>query len=192
MDVSEEEALIRVKSSNCNDSLKKLISEHSGICFNLVLKYKKYIQSRNCDFQDLLDQKDYFIYKAALQYDGNKNIKFSTWLGNYVKYQCLNCRRLKVDSHTVNDENSKVEIDKKAQFDFFDSQMKKERMTVVQEALRELKDSRIRDIYLLRYFNGKKMTFKNISLEMGISEPTIKKLHKKGKNILFKKIKKNT
>ena len=178
MDVSEEEALIRVKSSNCNDSLKKLISEHSGICFNLVLKYKKYIQSRNCDFQDLLDQKDYFIYKAALQYDGNKNIKFSTWLGNYVKYQCLNCRRLKVDSHTVNDENSKVEIDKKAQFDFFDSQMKKERMTVVQEALRELKDSRIRDIYLLRYFNGKKMTFKNISLEMGISEPTIKKLHK--------------
>ena len=190
MDASEEEALIRVKNFSCNESLKELITKHSGICFNLVLKYKKYIQSRNCDFQDLLDQKDYFIYKAALQYNGDKNIKFSTWLGNFVKYQCLNCRRSKVDNYTVNDESSKVEIDKKAQFDFFDSQMKKERLTAVKEALGELKDSRIRDIYLLRYFNGKKMTFKNISLEMGISEPTIKKLHKKGKNILSKKIKK--
>ena len=190
MDASEEEILSRVREFNCNDSLKKLISDHSGICFNLVLKYKKYIQSKNCDFQDLIDQKDYFIYKAALQYNSDKNIKFSTWLGNFVKYQCLNCRRSKVDNYTVSDESSKVEIDKKAQNEFFDSQKKTERLTAVKEALGELKDSRIRDIYILRYFNNKKMTFKKISTAMGISEPTIKKLHKKGKNILFKKIKK--
>ena len=190
MDASEEEILSRVKNFNCNESLKKLISSHSGICFNLILKYKKYIQSKNCDFQDLIDQKDYFIYRAALLYDNDKNIKFSTWLGNFVKYQCLNCRRSRVDNYTVNEESSKVEIDKKAQSDFFDSQMKKERLTVVKEALGELKDSRIREIYILRYFNNKKMTFKKISMAMGISEPTIKKLHKKGKNILFKKIKK--
>jgi len=190
MDDSEEEILSRVREFNCNDSLKKLISYHSGICFNLILKYRKYIQSKNCDFQDLIDQKDYFIYKAALQYNKDKNIKFSSWLGNFVKYQCLNCRRSKVDNFTVSDESSKLEIDKKAQNEFFDSQTKTERLTIVKEALGELKDSRIRDIYILRYFNNKKMTFKRISLEMGISEPTIKKLHKKGKNILFKKIKK--
>ena len=191
MDVTEGEILNRIKKYNCNESLKRLISIHSGICYNLIIKYKKYIESKNCDFQDLIDQKDYFIYQAALQYKDTKKIKFSTWLGNFVKYQCLNCRRSKISYHTISDENTKDEIEKKSHSDFLNFQETKEKATIVKEALSSLEDSRIRDIYELRYFkNDKKMTFKKISVAMGISEPTIKKLHQKGKIILLKRIKK--
>ena len=85
MDASESTILDNIKNNGCNESLKKLISAHSGICYNLILKYRKYIQSKNCDFQDLIDQKDYFIYEAAKQYKKEKNIKFSSAfnLGRY-------------------------------------------------------------------------------------------------------------
>jgi len=190
MDTSESTILDNIKNNGCNESLKKLISAHSGICYNLILKYRKYIQSKNCDFQDLIDQKDYFIYEAAKQYKKEKNIKFSSWLGNYVKYQCLNCKRSKVDSRTVNSECAETELEKMSHSNFFETEERKNKIMIINEALLSIKDERIKDIYKLRYIENKKMTFKKISTIMGISEPTIKKLHKKGKQLLSKKIKK--
>ena len=58
------------------------------------------------------------------------------------------------------------------------------------EILSSLDDKRIKRIYDLRYQNNKKMTFKKISMQLGISEPTIKKLYQKGKKIISKKMKK--
>jgi RNA polymerase sigma factor (sigma-70 family) len=191
MDVSESTILENIKNKDCNESLKKLISIHSGICYNLILKYRKYIQSKNCDFQDLIDQKDYFIYKAAKQYKKDKNIKFSSWLGNYVKYQCLNCKRSKIDSKTVNSENAEMELEKMSHSNFFEIEERENKIIIINEALSSIKDKRIKDIYKLRYFNSKKMTFKKISVRLGLSEPTIKKLHQKGKKLLSKKIKKS-
>jgi RNA polymerase sigma factor (sigma-70 family) len=190
MDVSESIILKEIKDKNCNDSLKMLISLHSGICFNLILKYKKYIQSKNCDIQDLIDQKDYFIYEAAKQYKKEKNIKFSSWLGNYVKYQCLNCKRSKIDSRTLSNGNSDVELERMSHSRFFENQERKNKITIINEALSSIKDERIKNIYELRYGDNKKMTFKNISKSLGLSEPTIKKLHQKGKKLLSIKIKK--
>jgi RNA polymerase sigma factor (sigma-70 family) len=191
MDVSESIILDNIKNKNCNESLKQLISLHSGICFNLILKYKKYIQSKNCDFQDLIDQKDYFIYEAAKQYKKDKNIKFSSWLGNFVKYQCLNCKRSKIDSKTVNNENVEKELERLSHSEFFESEERKNKITIINEALSSIKDERIKNIYKLRYLDNKKMTFKKISRRLGLSEPTIKKLHQKGKQLLSKKIKKS-
>jgi RNA polymerase sigma factor (sigma-70 family) len=189
---SEENDIINnVKTKSCNESLKTLISRHSGICYNLVLKYKKYIHSKNCDFQDLIDQKDYFIYQAALQYDNNRNIKFSTWLGNYVKYQCLNCRRSKFN-YCILDEEASGEIERKCQRDYESHSLLTDKVNAVNDILNSLEDKRIKNIYDLRYQGNKKMTFKKISVKLGVSEPTVKKLFQKGKKIISKKMKKNT
>ena len=188
--VNNEDSIINnVKTRSCNESLKVLIKNHSGICYNLILRYKKYIHSKNCDFQDLIDQKDYFIYQAALQYDNTKNIKFSSWLGNYVKYQCLNCRRSKFN-YCILDEDASSEIDSKSQRDNESHALMMDKANKVNEILNSLEDKRIKNIYGLRYQNNKKMTFKKISSEMGVSEPTVKKLFQKGKKIISKKMKK--
>ena len=186
----EDDIINNVKTKGCNESLKVLISMHSGICYNLILKYKKYIHSKNCDFQDLIDQKDYFVYQAALQYDKNKNIKFSTWLGNYVKYQCLNCRRTKFN-YCLLDEDASVEIEQKCQRDYESHSLILDKANAINDILNSLEDKRIKNIYDLRYENNKKMTFKKISIKLGVSEPTVKKLFQKGKKIISKKMKKN-
>ena len=188
--INESDVIKNIKANSCNESLKVLISRHSGICYNLILKYKKYIHSKNCDFQDLIDQKDYFIYQAALQYDKNKNIKFSTWLGNYVKYQCLNCRRTKFN-YCILDEEASVEIEQKSHRDYESHNLMIDKANAVKDILNSLDDKRIKNIYTLRYENTKKMTFKKISIELGVSEPTVKKLFQKGKKIISKKMKKN-
>lgn len=188
--INENDVINNIKANSCNESLKVLISKHSGICYNLILKYKKYIHSKNCDFQDLIDQKDYFIYQAALQYDKNKNIKFSTWLGNYVKYQCLNCRRTKFN-YCILDEEASVEIEQKSHRDYESHNLMIDKANAVKDILNSLDDKRIKNIYTLRYENTKKMTFKKISVELGVSEPTVKKLFQKGKKIISKKMKKN-
>jgi hypothetical protein len=40
--------------------------------------------------EDISSDKDYLIYKSAVSYNPTKKIKFSTWLGNQVRYYCLN------------------------------------------------------------------------------------------------------
>ena len=187
---NENNIIDNVKVKSCNESLKVLIKNHSGICYNLIFKYKKYIHSKNCDFQDLIDQKDYFIYQAALQYDNTRNIKFSTWLGNYVKYQCLNCRRSKFN-YCILDEDASSEIDLSLQRDHESHALMMDKVNKINDILNSLEDKRIKNIYSLRYQNNKKMTFKKISSEMGVSEPTVKKLFQKGKKIISKKMKKN-
>ena len=187
----QDESLLiyNIKANNCNDSLKMLINKHSGICYNLILKYKKYIQSKSCDFQDLIDQKDYFIYQAALQYNSDKKIKYSTWLGNYVKYQCLNCRRTKFNYCSIDEDvNSEIEINSQREYET--NNLIKEKVNIINEILSSLDDKRIKKIYDLRYQNNKKMTFKKIRMQLGISEPTIKKLYQKGNKIISKKMKK--
>ena len=170
----QDESLLiyNIKANNCNDSLKMLINKHSGICYNLILKYKKYIQSKSCDFQDLIDQKDYFIYQAALQYNSDKKIKYSKF--NYCS----------IDE----DVNSEIEINSQREYET--NNLIKEKVNIINEILSSLDDKRIKRIYDLRYQNNKKMTFKKISMQLGISEPTIKKLYQKGKKIISKKMKK--
>lgn len=79
----------RVKQKGDTESLSLLIQRHSGIYLEMVNS----VIPNNCDFldkNDILDDKDISIYKAIMNFDPNKNTKFSTYLGNETKWKCLN------------------------------------------------------------------------------------------------------
>lgn len=79
----------KIKTENDSESLKELINRHSGIYVNMVNK----IVSDSCEFmnkEDILAEKDFSIYNAALNYMPNKNAKFSTYLANDTRWKCLN------------------------------------------------------------------------------------------------------
>ena len=70
-------------------ALDRLIERHSGIYVDMVNSYF----SRNSISQpkrEILEEKDYNIYMAALKYDPKRGTKFSTHLGNETKWICLN------------------------------------------------------------------------------------------------------
>ena len=77
---------------NLEAALKQLIHRHSGIYVKMVnsnLPNKSEITSTQSK-KEVLQDKDYRIYLAALKYDPNKGAKFSTHLGNETKWMCLN------------------------------------------------------------------------------------------------------
>ena len=65
----------------------ELISRHSGIYVDMLKRFGMNCLTQN-QVSDIMKDKDYVIYKAALEYDESK-AKFSTHLANKTKYMCL-------------------------------------------------------------------------------------------------------
>ena len=56
--------------------------------------------------------------------------------------------------------------------------------------LNKIRDKRIKSVYSLRYFSGEKMTWSRIGKRLGFSSQTAINLHKRGAEILKRKINK--
>ena len=176
----------QIKLSQCNSSLSELINRHSGICVTICQRYSQVLSIDGVSLNELKDNKDYVIYQAALSYNNSKNIKFSSWLGNCMKYYCLNTinsnkkktRLMERYSTCAPRENESQNLIKKS-----------EDIDYINSILSKLKDKRIGKIYSLRYSPEyrKPLSWKKISEKMGISSQTAINLHDKGRLIINKK-----
>lgn len=165
----DSDLVIAVQSnpSTCENELKELINRHSGIYMDIV---NNYIPS-NCGFlnkSDILEEKNYRIYLAALKYDEDKGAKFSTYLGNETKWMCLNLFNKNKkhqyvsieDSHNIKEkEDSVTEFDN----DFFEN---------IMNLAKEHPDPRVLKIFKYRYIDGaqnKVMPWQKISIKLNMS-----------------------
>ena len=150
-------------------SLKELIDRHTGIYLDIV---NKYTQNANTTKKlDLIDEKDYNIYQAALKYKSDKGTKFPTFLGNETKWICLNRNNKRKKESQVNIEDIKetdILLSKNEKF-------QKEDVEVFSEAIKfskKHKDKRVEKIFEMRYITGEKnkvMPWKKISEELKMS-----------------------
>jgi len=160
------------KNKDTEKCLKILIERHSGLCIDMVNSYicvKKHQSLR----QELINEKDFQIYNAALKYDSTKGAKFSTYLGNEIKWRCLNlCNKIKRRA-TISVEENLIDYFNNNQSEHL--AQKKESNDIFNEVLdltKSERDSRIERIFYLRYVVGKNnsvMPWKNISKELGMS-----------------------
>ena len=70
-----------VKKLQDSSSVQELIDRHSGIYIEMVNKYLPNDMSGVIK-DDVLEDKNFCIYDAAIKFDENKNTKFSTYVGN--------------------------------------------------------------------------------------------------------------
>lgn len=98
---TDEYLVKRIKEEKDNESLKELISRHSGIYVDMIRKFGgKALTDTQLD--DMRSEKDFNIYMAAITHDASQS-KFSTYLANRTKYKCLtNKTTNKKNSHIVN------------------------------------------------------------------------------------------
>tara|TARA_Y100000310_G_C20687347_1_gene819951 strand:+ start:3188 stop:3640 length:453 start_codon:yes stop_codon:yes gene_type:complete len=128
-------------------------------------------------YNDVVSEKELLVYKSALSYNPEKKAKFSTWLGNQVRYHCLNCvnknRLLPVDdeflSHVIHKNQPDPEESLSEQVDY------------VINLLSQTKDNRVRKIFQIRYFSNprKKTPWSSVAKKIGISTQTAINLHNK-------------
>lgn len=189
MKSNDNELVERVKSCECEESLKELINRHSALCYSIYYKYSNAFTASGVSFSEALKEKDFVIYKATKSYKTDKKAKFSTWLGNYTRYHCLNLMNEKKKYICVEDKDLYFHIDRATTEDSLAKEALKDAKEYSLNILAQLKDKRIERVFKLRYFSGDgKLTWNSISKKMELSIQTVINLHSRGILILKKKI----
>ncbi len=138
----------KIKTENDSQSLQELINRHSGIYVDAVNN----TVSDTCVFMnksDILSDKDYSIYNAALKYDPDKNTKFSTYLANETRWRCLNMynKNKKMIEEPLDDSIK----DKATTKDFVVDLQHEEIIRKVLDLAKQNPDKRIKKILDMRY-----------------------------------------
>jgi RNA polymerase sigma factor (sigma-70 family) len=184
---TDEFLIKRIQKKNCDDSLKILINRHSPLCYKIYKKYNPSFNVKNIDINEIYQQKDYIIYKTVLSFNFEKKVKFSTWLGNQIRYQCLNAINKKEDIIYMDAPELQFLIDKNP----LDTKNEKlnELRDYINSLLEQLKDIRICKIFQMRYFEkGSIQTWTKIGKKMNMSTQNAINLHNKGVQILKNKL----
>jgi hypothetical protein len=183
------ELIEKVKNDADSSALLELEARHSGICHQMIRKYYNSFLSVGLSPEEITSDKLMVIYKSALNFDCNKNVKFSTWLGNQMRYHCLNCINKKTISTTNMDhEKIKYHIELKQKKDLTTNSLIKENSDLILSLIQKLKDKRINTIYKMRYFSDKKKSWNDIAKKLNLSTQTVINLHNKTIKILKNKL----
>ena len=157
------------KDTKTEDCLQELIGRHTGIYLDIVNKYT--LNGNTTNRLDLIDEKDYNIYQAALKYECDRGTKFPTFLGNETKWICLN-------KYNKKKKEPQISIDDIREIDILSTKnekINKEDFEVFYEAIKfskEHEDKRVEKIFEMRYITGEKnkvMPWKKISEELDMS-----------------------
>lgn len=178
-----------IKNNQDSESLKCLSARHSGIFYEMVKRYHHFISEIGRDPKDIYDDKESIVYQSALSYNEDKNIKFSTWLGNQARYHCLNF--LNKNSTSLPTDNqiiqNVIENNQDNKIDF-----RKENCEYFLNILKSLKDKRIYKIFKMRFYstNKRNRSWHAIAKKLNISTQTAINLY--NKYIYFLKVKLNS
>jgi RNA polymerase sigma factor (sigma-70 family) len=179
-DLSDTDLAFQIQSSHDSGALVELISRHSGIYVDMI---KRFGGKSLTDMQqmDLMGEKDYNIYKAALEYDPEKS-KFSTYLANRTRYLCLADKTTnKKSPHLVDFDSVVPFIEDDYQSPDEQSEIR-ELMMKLSKALDSLSDQTAKSIFYERYFstsNHKLKPWKEIGKSLGLSGEWCSQVHDK-------------
>lgn len=182
----------KIKINNDSDSLQCLIDRHTGIFYEIVKKYQYFISQGGHDPRDLFDDKNVIVYQSALSFNADKNIKFSTWLGNQARYHCLNF---------LNKNNNYFPTDNEIIQNKIESQQLQPKELINQEncdyflnILKSLKDKRVYKIFKIRFYSTtkKNRSWSAIGKKLGLSTQTVINIYNKNLEFLKAKWVKNS
>ena len=155
----------------------------------MLQKYCKVCYDIGVSLEDLNAEKIYVVYKSALSFKSNKNIKFSTWLGNQMRYHCLNTFNKQSKDISMENENIKYITENNQSKQIDNALLNKEKVDLIFNILDQMADSRVKEIFNLRYFSDRKIQpWNKIGKKMHISTQTVINIHNKALSFLNKKI----
>lgn len=180
----------QIKNDNNQEALNELVCRHSGIYMDMIKKFGYGCLSWD-QISDIVSEKEYNIYKAAIDYD-EERAKFSTHLANKTKYICLTQKtKNKKNKENINLEN--VEYFDLTQYNHQDTYEKEEEiLNRIINILSSHKDKRVSRIFYERYFNNKTnkpKTWCEIGNILGMSAQGCINIHNKTIEQLKNKIK---
>ena len=178
-----------VKEKNDEEALEELISRHSGIYVDMLKKFGVKCLTQN-QVQDIMADKDYVIYKAALEYDPSR-AKFSTHLANKAKWLCLT-QKTKNKNNKISSNFEDIQYYHKDQgSNPAESCDTNDSFSRILNLIKKHKDKRLQTIFHERYFCGKRgklKPWKEVAQKMNLSAQGCINIHDKAIKELSYKI----
>jgi len=167
----------KVKNNKDDDSIKELINRHSGIYIEMVNRYiPDSIEGINKD--DIIQDKSFCIYDAAISFNEDKNTKFSTYVGNLARWKCLNIYNKKIKFPQSN--IGEIFNEKILQTSDSNEIENKESIKNIISIINKMTDKRARKIFNMRYNSGSKITpWKKIAKKLDLSIQGCINIHNK-------------
>ena len=188
-DVTDSDLTKMIRDENDELALTELISRHSGIYVDMLKKFGFKCLTQN-QIQDIMGDKDYVIYKAALEYDPEK-AKFSTHLANKAKYMCLN-QKTKNKKNRISSNFEEIQFFQKDKALTPDESCKaNDSFSRILNLINKHKDKRLKIIFHERYFcgrGGKLKPWKEVAEKINLSAQGCINLHDRAIKELNNKI----
>lgn len=175
----------QIIEKQCDKSLTELVNRHSGMIFNIG---KKYCQSCNLDINELNDNKYWIIFNAAKSFNSDKGSKFSTWLGNQIRFFCLNYKN----------KNSKLVPIEDQHLEFFINNVniknnknnQKEQVDTIIDLFNQISDPNTKNAIYYRYFHNKDriLNYSEIAKILNVTPQTVLNWHNKFIDFAKKKL----
>ncbi len=187
-ELEDSELIFHIKTNNDSDCLKELAKRHEGLFRNICNKYEPYIENSGEHFSDIVDSKEYIVFKAVESFNPEKGLKFSSWLGNVTRYECLNTISRKCTNNIPTElDTLNVMMDQSClskHEEIFDQKANQSMVDNAINILNELEDKRIIKIISQRTLEYPVKKWNDIKDEMGISRQTAINLYNKGIKLL--------
>ena len=155
--IADSDLIKKIQKSNgkCDNELKELVNRHSGIYIEIVNRYTAATPNNLHSLKDdLISDKDYYIYKAALRFDESRKTKFSTFLANDARWVCLNqfnrCKGKKECTPLDSLINTLASEDEEK------SLTDKDILAKIFKFTKQSSDKRVHEIFISRYQNSTK------------------------------------
>lgn len=186
----DEELVLKINSNGCSDSFTELSNRHSKLCYKVLQSYVKVLSSFGYDPTDIFEEKDFIMLGAINRFNPKKGNKFSTWLGNFTRYTCLNkINKAKGLPELASQTEMEAAFNAKS-IEAYESADIPVDVGAIFKALEATKDNRITNIFKLRYDPElcKKRTWLQIAKQLSLTVQTTIQLHKKGLKLLREEI----
>lgn len=172
---TDEELIKNVIESNCSDCFQKLVEKHSGLCFSIG---KKYASTCGLDLNELNDNRYWIIFNALQSFDNSKGSKFSTWLGNQVRFFCLNYKNKNKNNVNIDDEYLDFFFNKTSNEN---SKNKEEILNLVKDLFHQISDQNTKNAIYYRYFYNKEriLNYAEVAEILKVTPQTVLNWHNK-------------
>lgn len=181
-----------VKENACSDSFNELSSRHSNLFYKVSQNYARIIcHLGKRTLRDVFEEKDIVLFEAISKFKPDKGTKFSTWLGSYTRFWCLNQINKHKGMPEIGSEEEMQAIFHAKAIEIYETECELTvDMSAIFKTLEETDDRRITNIFRLRYDPNltKKRTWASIAIELDLTVPTTIQLHKKGLKLLREEI----
>lgn len=166
------------ENKDVEESIKGLIDLHQKLINKISYKYVNPLHQSGSSIDEIEKEKSYIVYKAALSFNDKKKTKFSSYLGSFVRWYCLNRINQTTDWKFTVD----APLDNIPEVAAPDSST----MEYVESLLNGFDDDKVKKVFELRFFSGDKLLpWNEIGEKMGgISGQTANNWYRRGVKLL--------